>query len=71
MRTQDNSTLIERARPANGTRQFEWAREDLAVVLARSPMVVSRVRPITVLGEQSANLGPGDYGIISETQRPG
>lgn len=34
---QDNAALIERARQANDSRQFEQARADLAVVLARSP----------------------------------
>ncbi len=34
---QDNAALIERARRANDSRQFEQARADLAVVLARSP----------------------------------
>ncbi len=34
---QDNAALIERARMANDQRQFEQARADLAVVLARSP----------------------------------
>jgi tetratricopeptide (TPR) repeat protein len=34
---QDNAALIERARLANDSRQFEQARADLAVVLARSP----------------------------------
>ncbi len=34
---QDNAALIERARQANDRRQFEQARADLAVVLARSP----------------------------------
>ncbi len=36
-RAQDNAALIERARQANDSRQFEQARADLAVVLARSP----------------------------------
>ncbi len=34
---QDNAALIERARQANNSGQFEQARADLAVVLARSP----------------------------------
>ncbi len=34
---QDNAALIERARLANDNRQFDQARADLAVVLARSP----------------------------------
>ena len=34
---QDNAALIERARLANDQRQFNQARADLAVVLARSP----------------------------------
>lgn len=37
VRAQDNADLIERARRANDSRQFEQARADLAVVLARSP----------------------------------
>ncbi len=36
-RAQDNAALIERARQANDSRQFDQARADLSVVLARSP----------------------------------
>lgn len=36
-RAQDNAALVERARQANDSRQFDQARADLSVVLARSP----------------------------------